>query len=484
MTTSRGVRFARHAPWIAAVAVVNGLVLYNALFHDPLIGYDAPGHLKYIRTLAGLRLPGPSDTLEFFSPPLPYLPAAVAYRTGLVSLWAAAKAGQIVQFVCSVLLTMGLVGLCERVRPGSNALKVTGVVLLGMLPVYYRSFSFVRGEPMLALLTVVVAMKSLDVLRGGPLHRRDAILLGFALGLLVLTRQWGFFLIPAILLFTALQIRCGRLTWRRAVLSLGAIGMIAAVTGGWFYAHLRLNHGSIAAFNRTGAGPLSIVWRPPEFYVGLGSDRVFSDPVRRAFRGQLLPVFYSDFWGDYWGYFVIYGKDLRDGRYVSWRTLHEALEEVPPPDWLETNRRIGGYLGRVNLLSILPSAILVGGLLIGGLHLARLARGRADDEASAPLAFLFLAVATSVLGYLWFVLKFPGDDVIKATYLLHVYPLLGVLGAEFLGFVRSRSAAVHHAIVAMLVLVLLHNAPVYVTRYTDRMTPEALEASFPYFDAS
>src|SRR5262249_57814554 len=57
---------------------VNGLVLANAIRHDPAVGYDANAHLRYITVLATARLPDPRDTYEFFTPPLPYVvPAAV-----------------------------------------------------------------------------------------------------------------------------------------------------------------------------------------------------------------------------------------------------------------------------------------------------------------------------------------------------------------------------------------------------------------------
>src|SRR5262245_8754319 len=53
-------------------AIINGIVLYNVARHDVHVGYDASDHLGYARTLAQWRLPGPQDSSEFFSPPLPY----------------------------------------------------------------------------------------------------------------------------------------------------------------------------------------------------------------------------------------------------------------------------------------------------------------------------------------------------------------------------------------------------------------------------
>ena len=43
----------------------------------------------------------------------------------------------------------------------------------------------------------------------------------------------------------------------------------------------------------------------PSFYLGSGNGNLFSDPIRGAFPNQLLPILYSETWGDYWGYFVV-----------------------------------------------------------------------------------------------------------------------------------------------------------------------------------
>lgn len=75
-----------NAAWILLLIAINGIVLSNAVRHDPRVGYDAADHLKYIEVLSEYRLPTRSDTAEFFSPPLPYLLPAMVRSTGFVSL--------------------------------------------------------------------------------------------------------------------------------------------------------------------------------------------------------------------------------------------------------------------------------------------------------------------------------------------------------------------------------------------------------------
>lgn len=47
---------------IVLLALINGIVLYNAIFHDPNVGYDAPAHIKNIKVISEFRFPEKGDT--------------------------------------------------------------------------------------------------------------------------------------------------------------------------------------------------------------------------------------------------------------------------------------------------------------------------------------------------------------------------------------------------------------------------------------
>lgn len=75
--------------------LMHGIVLFNAICHDPRVGYDAGAHLQYINVLSEFTLPTPDDSREFFSPPLPYFLPALLYSSRRCSLVAAAKFSQL-----------------------------------------------------------------------------------------------------------------------------------------------------------------------------------------------------------------------------------------------------------------------------------------------------------------------------------------------------------------------------------------------------
>src|SRR5207247_8818167 len=107
--------------------------------------------------------------------------------------------------------------------------------------------------------------------------RWRAPLAGLGLGLTLLGRQWGFFLLPAV---AALALdRIIRAKGRRVSMSRQAAvaGATCALVGGWFYAHLAIGFGTPKAFGRGGSRAFSLSNQPPEFFTGLGLDKLFTD---------------------------------------------------------------------------------------------------------------------------------------------------------------------------------------------------------------
>jgi len=270
----------------------------------------------------------------------------------------------------------------------------------------------------------------------GDTTARRAALLGLLLGLCILSRQWAFFLFPAFALVALITKR------HIAMLKCAAIsGVIALLVGGWFYGLLLARYGTVIAFNRDPQPGSLFATQPLNFYASLPARELFTRPTRGAFPNALLPIFYTETWGDYWGYF----SSDRAGD--------------PPP-----RQR---YLGRVNAVSVMPTALLLTGVAFGLWCVVRIIRTRdAADVPSLLYATCAAVILWSAIGYGWFLLRYPdrtGDgDTVKATYMLHAFPLLAILAATVLTRVRGRALWV---CAGLLVVVMIHNLPAMVTRH-------------------
>ena len=446
------------APLIIAV-VINSIVLVNTILHHPKIGYDVTSHLTNIQ-IYPIRFPTPQDSSEFFSAPLSYLLPSLYDKICVYYLPAKAnvqvacrgadgRVAQVINLLLSIGITLIFWKIAERLKPGSVSLKVSILSMLGILTVYYRTFSQARGEPYIAFFISLVMLQILDMLlRPQDAGWKSNLKLGFSLGLLILSRQWGFFIFPALGLLALVILLKDKAAGWRFIRGLLISGVVAFVVGGWFYLHLYFTYGSFTTFNINSPG-FSIFNQPPSFYFGTGLKNLllFKTPVRPAFDRSWMPVFYSDIWGDYWCYFT-------------------CVINVTAPGMSLNREQISPYLGRVNLVSLFPSLLLLAGAGLGLFSLVRSFRRAKYDPLTVFAGFVFAVVVFSWLGYMVFLISFPGNPLTnKATYLIQVFMALAVLGGMLLEKLKERKPLLFHLCILGLGLVFIHNLPAMFTHF-------------------
>ena len=464
-----------HAGIVAAFLFINGLVLVNAVLHDPRVGYDSAQHLSYIKTLAAKgRLPTFAESGESYTPPLSYaLPALTLRvtaevrgdapalsndspgkdvdaetpggRSQFLLLGISAKFAQLLNWLCSIGLTLCVLKICELIEPGAAEFKFWSLLMLGALPVYYKTFAFVRGEPLAAFLVVVAAYHFLHMLLRKDFGWRRVLTLGLVLGLAILSRQWPFLILPA---FASAAL----VSWRSRTArenkvfgaALVASVLVAVLIGGWFYLSYpwgAARPGGMSPYLANVSGDSS--WtQVSELSLSVANANLFTSPVRDALADQVIPIFYSETWGDYWGYFVT-GKS----------------------DQSASARR---YLGRVNLVSLLPTAVFLAGLGLGVYCLVRSSFRRREADEGAAFGALSLFVVWSLTGYAYLLTMIPNTSHgtgAKATYMLQIFPFLAILAAGWLGKVCQRSLRLQRGAVVALAAVALHNLPAMITHY-------------------
>ncbi len=406
--------------------------------------------------------PGQRTATSFFSPPLPYflpsvydaicnklVPGTPDNLYGIPVIWACrtydGKFAQALNFFLSLGLTLLLLMISEQIKPGNRFFKMSVLMFLALLTVYYKTFSQVRAEPYVAFFATLSIYFLIRILKSISFNIKYTVFLGISLGLLVLSRQWGFFFFPAILLFLAfvfLQNRPAAMNYARMI---AVSFVISALVGGWFYIHLYLDYGSFTAFNMEPQG-FSLANLPSGFFrtSGLKDFQIFRNPVRPFFDNGLFPIFYSDTWGDYWGFF----------------TYHKQILGFE-----DNSATVAPYLGQVNLFSVIPSILLLLGAGFGLLQLFRRSAFLAPE--SLALVLITLIAFASFAGFMWFVISYFSADpsVLKATYIIQLFIASLFPAASFLELVRLKSRFGYWAIMGALAIVFVHNVPAMITNF-------------------
>lgn len=456
-----------------ALAIFLFVLLWNAIFHDPLYGYDAGEHFNNVRAYSQFRIPSSADTHEYWSPPLPYLLPALALGSGLTDDPGSRKFGQFINVALALLLSALLISAVRRAMPREPAAPALAMLLLAMLPVIYKSFATIRGEPYLAVLAIaIVGFYAHRFRNDGAFSARDALLAGLFLGLLALARQWGFMLFPAVAIFVIVEALRRKRGWRPVMHGVALAFFIAFLVGGWFYLVLWHRHGTPTPFAMARAESFRLGNQPASFYFDMSAANLFTDPVRPAFHNRLIPIFYSETWGDYWCYFLVWARNPHTGAIISGAGLEPQWYDSGGslPSWMETNRAgMGRYLGRVNAAALMPSLILLFGFAMGARRWARWLAAENPSPADRVAALAFMAVVFSLAGYFYFLLMFPKHhegDTIKATYMLQIFPLLALLAGLALSDWRARRPRIFSAVIVLLLLVMIHNLPACFSRFT------------------
>jgi len=484
--------------------LMNCMVFVNSYLHNPEKLYDGYGHMAYVKALTvEKRLPTKEESYEFYSPPLPYLLPAFARGVFHLTTTQVAKFGQYLNVAVSLLLTYFLLRLVLLMNPPELDLRRTTLLLLGTLPVYYKTLAMgARGEPYVALFTVISLYFLMNMIHSKSMNLWKFELLGLLLGLAILSRQWGILIFPSI--FGALMLMV-YLNKERTNLFHGIIltALIATLVGGWFYYGQRSDKAFSQIFNlawqldyysyvrehpdlfeaferaRSNDGALDIRrWgrnhygkhgrfenrnikeigfslhnQGRDFYLGTGNGKVFTNPTRGAFPNQFFPIYYTEIWGDYWSYFLVIPND-------------------------DVNKiRMGSYLGRVNLISIFPTMLMIAGLLFGLSQVRYLFQINDTHRNSLYIAVNSFVVVVSLVGYMWFVIRYPSlgkGDTIKATYLLHMFPSLAILGACLLGQVRKTKPYLSRLSLALLLAISIHNFPAFISHIGDNYKPSRI----------
>lgn len=151
-------------PLVFLFILINVLVLANAILHDPYQGYDAGDHIHYIKALAiNKEIPTCAESAQCYIPPLAYMLPAIILATGRINLWEAAKFAQLVNVILSLGLTYYVLKICDLVDPQNIIYKFSSLAMLGILPVFYKTFALIRGETYLPVLVVFIAYQVLAI---------------------------------------------------------------------------------------------------------------------------------------------------------------------------------------------------------------------------------------------------------------------------------------------------------------------------------
>ena len=431
------------------------ILIFNTFNYYHELGYDGQHH-KYNMEVLPSNLPTEEDTKEFFNPPLPYFIPSIVDKVCDKLIYPNfsdvncsnfyGNFGQLLQVFIFILILYYLLKISEIIEPENKSYK-NSLFLLFLLPaVNYKTVVMIRGEIYVTLFIFACIFHFLSILKREEIKELDLIINSLLLGCIGLSKQWGLLFFPALGIVTLILFfyKDKNFSVKYLIYSIKSF-FYSIFIFGWFYLYLFTNYGSITAFNRP-PSKFSFTNQPSSFYFDFALQDLFTRPIRGfTLTNKLFPILHADTWGDYWGYFLV--------------TLGKGGKE---------NYEIVPYLGRVNLIALIPTFILLVGLIYTVITLRK-------KSFIGQIFYILISLTVSFMwiGYLWFLIKYPNldkGDTIKGTYIISLINILPFFGANLLEKIRSINEKIYNYIIYLLLIIFLHNLPTYITRFSGIYT--------------
>jgi hypothetical protein len=230
---------------VVAVVVAAAMRVNNALRYRTRMGFDAIENVEYVQHLLGSwQLPAPDAAWATSHPPFFYYASALLGR-GLALFGAAPALAWLVPLASSAagLATAWLVyRLLREVDPASPRRAWIGALLVLYAPVHVYMSAMFSEEILASTLSSFAAITAATFALRGRLDAGDPAALRAAAGIGLLGGLAWLTKLSGLLVVAAIAIGWGATAWRRGALrpAVGPISVLAAVaalTGGWFYAH-------------------------------------------------------------------------------------------------------------------------------------------------------------------------------------------------------------------------------------------------------
>jgi len=447
------VFYEKKLSWVL-VLIILIIGFYNILHYDPLYGYDAEAHYNYVDHFSRylpyqINLPDIENTREFFNPPIGYVVPSLAQvlcRNILTSQTLLedcrpiyATVSQIVQLLLYLLSIYINIKTINLFFENNKNVKFEYLLLVSLMAVNYKTIVQIRGETYILFFMSFLLYLFLKAEKNNFEFKIITLLgLGITIGLLALSRQWAFLLFPGFFILIFFINKYQKKKYINLIFSSFFIGFIVS---SWFYFSLFFRYGSFTSFNKEPIG-FSFFNQPISFYIPNFSDilLMFTEPIRPNFSNQFLTILYSDFWGDYWGYFSFTSRNLEEGR-------NQLL--------------IGEYLGRVNSFSIFATVFFIFCFI----------NFRKFHKKIIFSRYITLSITISFFGYLWFLISYPElptGDTIKATYMVQFFNLLLIPATIKLVNFRESKHVIYKPLIFYFTFILLHNFSSYLSHFPYR----------------
>lgn len=429
---------------------------HNVRTYPLLSGFDATRKIAYAKIISNeWRFPTEDETSnQTYDAPLFYVVSGLMARliTSISDLPFIEAIGLTRIFLCCLVIISFYIWykIFSHFYPNERAGAFVFLLLLSSIPGFYKIGSMFVPEMFCLFIASVIIYFYLNNFLKKP-SLKNIIILSILISIGLLTRISFFSLMLA--LFISISMSFFIIKNRLLGLKILTIfSLIIIILTGWFYlikhSGKLLEFGNYSQRAERGYANIPLLKRQRlAFYYDVPFKLMMNYPIRPWLSqpSYLIPIYYSDFWGDYWNFYP-------QTRFGESESQNSKLNRQVFSD---TRRK---YLVWQNWINLIPTILMVTAFIFMLVkRISNLLSNKVNRKILSEI-FLLLFVMLTWASLLLILTKYPGEgDFIKVSYTLYIIPIYIYFTVVFLFTYLKKIKIVFWPVVSILLFSILNN---------------------------
>jgi len=409
---------------ITVIAFGIFFLIRNLVSYPSSRGYVYTLHVKYGEIISNQwRFPTLEETDKFYDPPLFFLVSGLFTRAASfisgIEFFYAIKYWRYFSVIFPVISFYLWFQIIKRLFPKKRLIHLAFLLILFSLPVLHKTLVMYTIEPMLMFTTALTLWYFIFHFQKKP-NIKKTLILSFLVVISLLTRVSAFALLTAIAFGILGLGYIKKISWRQSIKYLAIFLLVAFIGSGWFYGRKSDNYSDRITTMMNRKQDAVPVDHRKAFLTDIPFHLMMTYPIRRGvWLNQVIPIYYSEFWGDFWNFFI----QKRFG--ISF--------EARQADRLITTPERVANLALQNQVNLLSTLLILSGFLYLIIRFFKKAFKKPDLRWLIETMFLITFIIAWI-GFLYSVTFHgaPKGDSIKATYMLFILPIFIYMLITFL----------------------------------------------------
>ena len=435
---------------ILAVSAV--IFFHNIIVYPPRGGFDYVRRTTYSKIISNeFRLPTYEETSEVYDAPAFYFLSGMAARA-----IAAVSHSEFLDALAGVRFLTAILGLASfylwykifnHLYPKNKFGSLFFLLFLASVPVFYRAGAMIVSELLTCFNTALTFYYFICHFLTKPSYKKSVILsLLISFGLLA---RISFFSVTFAIFTGILIFFISKKKGFTGIKFVTVISLIVLVFTGWFY--LVRQQGKLLNFGTVKELYDKAPYHEPirlDFYYGVPFKLMMNYPVRPylSYPSYFLPIYYADFWGDYWNYFA--QTRFGPNEFQAAKTNRQTISDA--------RRKYLSWQVKVNLI---PTLLMVAAFLyVLTSRAVAIIKNKTNLRVIAE--FVFSITVVFIWGSMVAILtKYPGGegDWIKAPYTLLIIPIYIYLTSVFIFSILRKITYIYWPTLIILLLAIVNN---------------------------